>query len=116
MHLKLNCIYLVICCLLRLTLNGQNLILEKIMFEKPANHPEISCLKGNDSPDLTNISVDSVVLKNIFLDFNKADLLPLSYNELQKLFRFLADNPSKRIRIEGRTDNVGGYDFNLHRI
>jgi outer membrane protein OmpA-like peptidoglycan-associated protein/tetratricopeptide (TPR) repeat protein len=49
----------------------------------------------------------SVVLKNIFFDFNKYEIKPESQAELDKVVQFLQDNPTVNVVIEGHTDNVG---------
>lgn len=48
-----------------------------------------------------------VVLKNIFFDTNKFELLPESKAELLQLIKFMNENPSVSIEIAGYTDNVG---------
>jgi outer membrane protein OmpA-like peptidoglycan-associated protein len=48
-----------------------------------------------------------VVLKNIFFDSNKYQLLPESKVELTQLLSFLNANPNVVIEISGHTDNVG---------
>ena len=47
------------------------------------------------------------VLRNIYFDFDKANLKEASYNELNKLERMLAANPSYTVEISGHTDNIG---------
>ncbi|MBX2967636.1 MAG: PD40 domain-containing protein [Cyclobacteriaceae bacterium] len=54
----------------------------------------------------------SVVLKNIFFDTDKYDLKDKSITELQKIIRFLNENPLVRIEIGGHTDNVGNPAYN----
>jgi OmpA-OmpF porin, OOP family len=54
----------------------------------------------------------SVVLKNIFFDTDKYDLKEKSITELQKIIRFLNENPQIRIEISGHTDNVGTPAYN----
>jgi outer membrane protein OmpA-like peptidoglycan-associated protein/tetratricopeptide (TPR) repeat protein len=54
-----------------------------------------------------------VVLKNIFFESNKTDLLPASVTELNKIVQLLTDNPTLRIEIGGHTDNVGNAKSNL---
>lgn len=49
----------------------------------------------------------NVVLKNIFFETAKFDLKPESKVELDKLNRFLTDNPTVSIEIAGHTDNQG---------
>jgi outer membrane protein OmpA-like peptidoglycan-associated protein len=53
------------------------------------------------------------VLNNIFFDLNKFDLKEKSVTELEKVVRFLTENPSLRIEIAGHTDNVGAPAYNL---
>lgn len=55
----------------------------------------------------------TIRLKNIYFDTDKADLLPRSNVELNKLFKILIDNPTLEIEIIGHTDNIGGVDYNL---
>ncbi|GAB4250966.1 MAG: hypothetical protein Kow0079_04570 [Vicingaceae bacterium] len=54
----------------------------------------------------------SVVLNNVFFETNKYDLKPKSKVELDKLIKFLKDNPTVKIELSGHTDNVGGKNDN----
>ncbi len=64
--------------------------------------------------DIQKIEVDSaVVLRNVQFGFNESDLLPQSFNEIDKLYDLMSENPGVRVKLEGHTDNVGDYDFNL---
>lgn len=64
--------------------------------------------------NINTIEIDSsITLKNIIFEFNKSDLLPQSYIELSRLKYLMEQNPNIRIKLEGHTDNVGGYKFNL---
>lgn len=49
----------------------------------------------------------NVILKNIFFDTNKYELLPTSITELNTLLALLQNNKSIAIEIQGHTDNVG---------
>ena len=49
----------------------------------------------------------SVVLHNIFFDYNKYDLKKESLPELDKLVQFMIDNPTVKIQVEGHTDTIG---------
>lgn len=51
------------------------------------------------------------VLKNIFFDFDKSELKPESYVELDRLVDYLIHNNVK-IEIGGHTDNQGSDDYN----
>jgi outer membrane protein OmpA-like peptidoglycan-associated protein len=55
---------------------------------------------------------EKVVMKNIFFETDKYDLLPESLVELGKLAGFLKKNPDIRIEISGHTDNVGTPAYN----
>lgn len=55
----------------------------------------------------------TAVLQNIFFDVDKYDLKEKSVTELQKILRFLKENPSFKVEISGHTDNVGADAYNL---
>ncbi len=48
-----------------------------------------------------------VILKNIYFDFDKAELLPASLPELEKLRNFLETQNDTKIQITGHTDSIG---------
>lgn len=52
------------------------------------------------------------ILQNIFFDVDKYELQDKSKTELQKISRFLMDNPLVRVEISGHTDNVGAPSYN----
>lgn len=54
----------------------------------------------------------TVILKNIFFDFDKFDLLPQSRVELARLTDLLKKNPGMKIEIGGHTDNKGKREYN----
>ncbi|MCQ2203306.1 MAG: OmpA family protein [Bacteroidales bacterium] len=54
----------------------------------------------------------SLILKNIFFDFNSTELKEESQVELNRLASLLKSNPSMKVEIGGHTDNVGSADFN----
>ncbi|MDN5203340.1 OmpA family protein [Fulvivirgaceae bacterium BMA10] len=55
-----------------------------------------------------------VTLDNIYFEFDKAILLPGSFDELNKLVDLLNENPEIQIKIEGHTDGVGSNHYNLN--
>jgi OOP family OmpA-OmpF porin len=55
----------------------------------------------------------TAVLNNIFFDTDKYDLKERSVTELDKVVRFLSDNPAVKVEIGGHTDNVGTAAYNL---
>jgi len=56
---------------------------------------------------------ESIVLRNIFFDYNKATIRDESTAELDRLEKVLVENPTIKVEISGHTDNVGGDDYNL---
>ncbi len=52
-----------------------------------------------------------VTLKNVFFDFDKTELKPESFVELDRLVSYLQHN-SVRIEIGGHTDDQGSEDYN----
>ncbi len=62
---------------------------------------------------LNKIAVGStVVLRNIFFDFDAATLRAESKNELDRLVKLMKDQTSLKIEISGHTDNVGSAQYN----
>jgi outer membrane protein OmpA-like peptidoglycan-associated protein/tetratricopeptide (TPR) repeat protein len=53
-----------------------------------------------------------VVLRNIFFDYNKSSLQPVSETELDKLYELLNENKLLKVEISGHTDNVGSAEAN----
>jgi outer membrane protein OmpA-like peptidoglycan-associated protein/tetratricopeptide (TPR) repeat protein len=49
----------------------------------------------------------NVILKNVFFDTNKFELLPASLTELTNLLQLMQANVTIRIEIQGHTDNAG---------
>jgi outer membrane protein OmpA-like peptidoglycan-associated protein len=54
----------------------------------------------------------TIVLRNIFFDFDKASIRPESENELARLVKLLKDNPSIKIELGSHTDNIGSDEYN----
>lgn len=55
---------------------------------------------------------ETVVLKNIFFEFNKYDLKEESKAELAKVIAFMNKNQKIGVEIGGHTDNVGKKEYN----
>ena len=72
----------------------------------------------NFEPIVINIELEKAaagsmaVLNNIFFDVDKYDLKPKSLPELEKVIRFLNENPRIRVEVSGHTDNSGSSDYN----
>lgn len=54
----------------------------------------------------------TILLNNIFFEFDKSDLKPESYSELDRLLKILNDNPNLNIEIAGHTDDKGSDEYN----
>jgi outer membrane protein OmpA-like peptidoglycan-associated protein/tetratricopeptide (TPR) repeat protein len=54
----------------------------------------------------------TIVLNNIFFDFDKSTLRDESFPELERLLKLLNDFPTLKIEISGHTDNKGSAAYN----
>ena len=62
---------------------------------------------------LVPIEVGATVrLNNIFFETGKDELKAESYSELNRVVKFLNDNPTVKIELSGHTDNVGDKGMN----
>lgn len=55
----------------------------------------------------------NMILKGLYFDVNKSDILPSSKNELDNLLLFLQQNSTYTILISGYTDNQGNEQDNM---
>ncbi|HET6245096.1 MAG: PD40 domain-containing protein [Bacteroidetes bacterium] len=53
-----------------------------------------------------------IILNNIFFDFDKATLRPLSNVELKNLLQLMKSNPNLKVEISGHTDSKGDAKYN----
>jgi len=56
---------------------------------------------------------EKIILRNIFYATDSYELMDKSVAELDKLTKFLEENPDLEIEISGHTDNVGTNEYNL---
>lgn len=74
--------------------------------------------KDQDQPLTIDIALQPIkknavtVLNNIFFEFNKYEINPKSFTELDEVVKFLKDNPTIKVEISGHTDNVGNESYN----
>lgn len=54
----------------------------------------------------------TIILKNIFFDYNKSTLQPESYAELDRIAEILIRQTNLKIEISGHTDNQGSLKYN----
>jgi outer membrane protein OmpA-like peptidoglycan-associated protein len=95
---------------------------EKTGYYSVSNNVDLSEEKGfgEKTVDIKMISIKSlqesestIKLNNIYFDFDKYELKPESYSELDRLYRFLSDNPGIRVEISAHTDSKGSDEYNL---
>jgi outer membrane protein OmpA-like peptidoglycan-associated protein len=74
--------------------------------------------KDQDQPLVIDIALQPItknattVLNNIFFEFNKFEINPKSFTELDEVVKFLNVNPTIKVEISGHTDNVGNENYN----
>lgn len=56
---------------------------------------------------------DKIILKNIYFDEGKSYLLPDSYQELNKVIKYLIQHPDWVVQINGHSDNTGSRRKNM---
>ena len=55
---------------------------------------------------------EAITINNIFFDYDKYELRPESYFELDRFLQFYSKLTNKEIIIEGHTDNIGSDKYN----
>lgn len=64
---------------------------------------------------LVPIEIGMVVrLNNVFFDFDKWDLRPESYVELNRVVKLLKENPTIEIELSAHTDSYGSDEYNMN--
>jgi OOP family OmpA-OmpF porin len=53
------------------------------------------------------------VFRNIYFDFNKANIKPESEPILDEVSNFLKANPDMKMEVQGHTDNIGTAEYNM---
>ncbi|MBP9990357.1 MAG: OmpA family protein [Bacteroidales bacterium] len=78
------------------------------------DYPEVE-VTDNPSNEKTTLPIvvgSTIVLKDIYFEFDKNTLLQQSYKELVRLIDLLRENPKMKIEIQGHTDNQGSASYN----
>lgn len=85
----------------------------------PNYHDTTFVLPIKAGKDTTNVTLRPIkrirrtlLLKNMFFATDKTDILELSEQDLQTLYKFLSENPKIRILITGHTDSQGSDSYN----
>lgn len=83
---------------------SENLIVPKnSAFQSMKKEIKLAPIKANES----------IVLNNVFFEFNSYELTADSKTELNKLFSLLSNNPSIKVEIQGHTDSKGNNSLNM---
>jgi len=56
---------------------------------------------------------EAITLNKLYFDVSKYEILPASYNELDRLVDFMKGSSGMEVRVEGHTDNLGDFDENV---
>ena len=78
--------------------------IDDISFSRPFESPVIF------SEVVENEPVD---LDEVYFAFDKSNLIPSSYEQLDQLGLYIKENANSRFRITGHTDNIGNEEYNL---
>lgn len=70
-------------------------------------------VKPDDLTRQTFVPGKVFTLKNIYFEFDKDELMPRSFVELNKLLQVLRSQPGLSIEVVGHTDNIGDDQYNL---
>ncbi len=55
----------------------------------------------------------AIQIRNIYFEFDKYELMPRSYVELNKLLQIMKENPGLHIAVIGHTDSIGSVNYNI---
>jgi outer membrane protein OmpA-like peptidoglycan-associated protein len=89
---------------------SQNLDLRKINSDQVIDKKDFNLQPIGVAAIAPNVTI---VLNNIFFDFDKATLKPESAPELDRLISMLKEKSTMQIEISGHTDNTGPAAYNL---
>lgn len=71
--------------------------------------------KGTIMTGIDSLKIgESLILKDIYFEFNKSNLLSESFPVLNQLAKYLKDKSKVHLQIIGHTDNVGSNLYNLN--
>jgi outer membrane protein OmpA-like peptidoglycan-associated protein len=56
---------------------------------------------------------DEIVLEDIYYDFDKWDLRPLSIVRLNKAYDYMMRNPGVKLQLSSHTDSRATYEYNI---
>jgi OmpA-OmpF porin, OOP family len=89
---------------------NQNIDLRDVKADQVIEHEDFTLQSIQVSPIEENITV---VLNNVFFDFDQAVLKPESFPELKRISDLMKERTGMQIEIAGHTDSTGPDEYNL---
>jgi len=89
---------------------SQNLDARDIKADQVVSNKDFNLEPIAVTPIAENITI---VLNNVFFDFDKATLKPESFPELNRIVSLMTEKPTMQIEISGHTDTSGPEQYNL---
>jgi OOP family OmpA-OmpF porin len=89
---------------------NQNLDLRNITADQVIDHKDFNLAPIKVAPIEDNTSI---VLNNLFFDFDKAVLKSESFPELNRIVQLMQEKPGMQIEISGHADATGAEQYNL---
>lgn len=89
---------------------SQNLDLTSVQGDKKISNQDFKLEPIRITPVLENMTI---ILNNVFFDFDKSFLKPQSFPELNRIIELLRSKPAMEIELAGHTDSVGEDEYNL---
>jgi OmpA-OmpF porin, OOP family len=89
---------------------SQNLDLRNVTNDKTIEHEDFIMKDINVATPAENVTI---VLNNVFFDFDKAILKAESFPELNRIRDLMKQKPGMQIEIDGHTDAIGTEEYNL---
>ncbi len=89
---------------------SQNLDLRNVTHDSVIEHEDFTMKDINVAPVEENVTI---VLNNVFFDFDKATLKPESFPELNRIRDLMKEKTGMQIEIDGHTDATGPDQYNL---
>lgn len=81
----------------------------RVLLKEP--EPEPVVVAAEPEPERPEVG-ETIVLRGVYFDFNRATLRPESEKELQEVLRVLNRYPEIRAEIQGHTDGQGSHAYN----
>jgi OmpA-OmpF porin, OOP family len=76
--------------------------------------PEVLAVRSLKIPTAPPVAhVGAAVLDTIYFSFDRSFILDTEVGKLDKVIKFLNDNPEIKLEVAGYTDSIGDADYNM---